>query len=247
MFDKAEYLSVGKRSETCAQCGASLLDTDRHPSVLVDAEDCPIETTAETSAKVVEIEEKPNEGGEESELGTPEEPQTEAAPEQAGETTDDETLPDAPSPRASDDDEGFHRHDYCPVCWQRMKDDAWFSFWIGRRNPSDLPKKKLNRTERNLALAALFDSLAERDDENDYSPHLFFIAHLLMKYKVFKWSPSVRDEKTGQEMIRFLRVGIDPEEEVLIPDMEMTDETILRVKTEVEEYLEETTGQTVQL
>jgi hypothetical protein len=127
-----------------------------------------------------------------------------------------------------------------------MKDQAYFSFWIGRRNPTDIPLVKLNRHERNLALLALFDSLSERGNaETDYSPHLFFLAHLLMRYRIFKYLPSETDPATGAATLRFSRT--DGEEEARVADAEMPPEEIVRVKEEVEAYLQQSTGQRIVL
>lgn len=142
----------------------------------------------------------------------------------------------------------FSRYDYCPKCWAELKDSAYFSFWIGRRIEEDLPPKKLNRAERNMALAALFDSLKERnDEETDYTPHLYFIAHLLMKYKIFKWQPSQADSATGQTMLRFIPTNEPDAEEIHIPEIHMPDEMILKIKEEIEAYLLESTGQEIKL
>lgn len=158
----------------------------------------------------------------------------------------DAKSPDPGKSPKERDEEGFRRLDYCDECWQKMKDHVFFSFWIGKPKASDLPPKKLNRAERDLALAALFDSLNERNgSEADYSPHLFFLAHLLMKYKLFKWKPARIHPKTGQSVLVFGRS--DSEEEVEIPDVEMSDEAIVRVKDEVEAYLAKSVGQEVKL
>ena len=95
-------------------------------------------------------------------------------------------------------------------------------------------------------ILALFESLGERDEaDSDYAPHLFFLAHLLMKFKIFRWEPSVEDPETGRTMLRFTRVGTN--EEVLIPNMEFPDTTITKIKEEIETYLEKSTGQAIRL
>jgi len=97
-----------------------------------------------------------------------------------------------------------------------------------------------------VALVALFDSLSDRNGvESDYTPHLFFLAHLLMQYRIFKWIPALRDPKTGAKTLQFTRS--DSEDPVLIPDMELADDMIVTIKTEIEQYLERSTGQAIQL
>ncbi|MFP4379481.1 MAG: hypothetical protein ACLFUS_03175 [Candidatus Sumerlaeia bacterium] len=223
MLEKADYLQISKRGLTCSGCGISLVETEKHPSVLVesDEEDMP-------------------------EASTPTD-----APEQTEQAEQAEQAPAQDKPRQSnkkdeDDDQGYRRLDYCADCWQKIKDQAYFSFWIGKRKQSDLPPKKLNRAERNMALVALFDSLNEHNGaESNYTPHLFFLAHLLMKYKIFKWKPNEDRKNTTDKVILFSRT--DSEEEVRIPDIDMADELIVTIKGEIEEYLAKSTGQEVKL
>jgi hypothetical protein len=159
----------------------------------------------------------------------------------SGEVAKESSAPATPPAESADNDAQFSREDYCLKCWKELKERAYFSFWMGKRDATSLPPKKLNRAERNVVLAALFESLLERhDEENDQAPHLFFLAHLLMKFKVFKWLPAEYDTATNTNMLRFVRVGSD--DEIRIPDMEMSDEMIVRVKGEIENYLAESTG-----
>ena len=225
MFENPDYLQIGKRRTNCVGCGASLVDAVRHPSVLVERENpaTPIETVAT-----------------EPELR---EPQTE---ETAPPPVENEIPETSSTPEEGEEAPSFVRLDYCEKCWNEMKQAAYFSFWVGRRTENDLPARKLNRTERNLALAALFDSLSERPpEEGDFKPHLYFLAHLLMKYRIFKWQPSITDPETGEIRIRFVRA--DSGEEILLPEVDMPDEMIVRIKQEVEAYLEQSTGQEIRL
>jgi hypothetical protein len=156
--------------------------------------------------------------------------------------------PDAAAPPkpAEEEEASFLRHDYCTACWNDLKERAYFSFWIGKRSLAGLPPKKLNKAERNVALAALFDSLADRSDEDPgLAPHLFFLAHLLMKFKIFRWLPAAPHPRTGEPMLRFLKTQTG--EEIYVRDVEMSDETIVRVREEVEAYLQQATGQAVKI
>ena len=247
MLSTPDYLAISKRRAECAACGRSLVESDRHPSVLVE----PVEATeAASPATGAAASEAPA-----SDAAAPDAITASALATQAGKPAPLASVAEALAPQAASGaatasaDESavpFRRLDYCEDCWREVKDRAYFSFWIGRRNPTDLPVQKLNRTERNLALVALFDSLAERaGGDTDYSPHLFFLAHLLMRYRIFKYLPSEIHPVTGAATLRFSRT--DGEEEARVPDLDMPPEEIVRIKDEVEAYLQQSTGQRIVL
>ncbi|MBN1867513.1 hypothetical protein JW916_09500 [Candidatus Sumerlaeota bacterium] len=222
MLETPDYMQIGKRRTDCAACGASLVEATRHPSVLVERERDEATDASDDSSE------------------RPESPEAVDVPESVAPAVKEEKgeKEEPPPP--------FERRDYCPKCWDEMKEAAYFSFWVGRRTADDLPPRKLNRAERNVALAALFDSLSERDpDEGDFRPHLFFLAHLLMKYRIFKWRPAATDPETGETTLRFVRA--DSDEEVSVAEVEMPDDLIARIKQEVEAYLEQSTGQEIRL
>lgn len=218
MLEKADYLQIRKRAPHCAHCGKPFTGDERHPSLLMEQNTfCHIGQTP------------PLPGGA---PGSPV-PAPPAPPDNKESTPETQETP-------------FQRFDLCADCWAAFKDQAYFSYWMGRPNTSNLPPKKLNRVERNLALLALFDSLAERNgEENDYTPHLFFLAHLLMRYKIFKWLPALRDPANGRKTLLFSRS--DSEEPVQVSDMDLPDEMIASIKDEIEQYLERSTGQAVPL
>ena len=231
MLQPSDYLKIGKRGEACAACGKSLLEEPRLASVLIEDEE---EQEAPQEAAPEEVEQTEE---------APAEAETEAQAE-----ADDDTPPEQPRKKADEEEEEpYRRIDYCPECWAEIKDRAYFSFWLGKPRDDDAPKRRLNKAERNLALAALFDSLVERQDEaeEDFTPHLFFLAHLLMKFKIFKWKPGTTDPDSGARMLLFDRTDCD--EEVTIPDILMPPEMVVKVKEEVEAYLKESTGQAVAL
>ncbi len=255
MLGTPDYLRVKKRRTECSACGRSLVEEERIPSILLDPKDTgvpiePVEAAApppetpptEVATQAVDGTETPLPA-----VDNPTLPATEA-PASRRETRgkkDSKTTEKEPAPEESEE-ESFLRLDYCEACWQELKDRAFFSFWVSKRTTTDLPRKKLSKTERNLALVALFDSLSERDDsEVDFTPHLFFLAHLLMKFKIFKWVVTKPDPKTGDLIIHFART--DSEEEVLVADMDMPPEMVVRIKEEIESYLSESTGQPVRL
>lgn len=232
MLEKPDYLKIGKPTGACASCGKSLAESDRLASVLLPSEDLP---------------QKPNEPAE-SIADREEEVQkfSEREKPDRGKKAKSPAPAKGKEESKEDDDPAFQRKDYCPDCWNQLKDQAYFSYWIGKRTPSLLPARKLNKTERNVALAALFDSLSDHNQEEaDFTPHLFFLAHLLMKFKIFKWMPSITHPQTGEAMLRFLKTQTS--EEVLLRDVDMPDEMVTRIKEEVESYVRETTGQIIDL
>jgi hypothetical protein len=241
MLNEADYLHVSKRRTHCAGCGASLVENECHPSVLVAPEgagewETPFDPAHAEAASQADAPDAAPPAADAETAGEEESKPPTKGPEK-------DAAPDAESSETND---AFLRLDYCATCWADIKERAYFSFWIGRRTESDQPPRKLNRVERNLALAALYDSLAERDDsETDFTPHLYFLAHLLMKFRIFKWQPGIEDPETGETVIRFTRT--DAEDEVRLPEVEMPPELIATIKNEIEVYLEQSTGQTIRL
>ena len=249
MLKTADYLRVPKRGDSCAACAKSLFGEDHHLSILLDPEEAKAWDAARAEISPREIAERSDEDAAAGEHPGPD-AETPAEASSATEPQAAEPPVDSPATQGSAPDAeekpGYRRVDFCQTCWEALQGTAFFSFWKGRHSKSDLPPKKLNRAERNLALLALFDSLAERDGkEGDFAPHLYFLAHLLMKYKLLKWQPSETDPDTGQALLRFTRSGAD--EEVRIADVEMPSELVARIKEEVEAYLEESTGQPIRL
>jgi len=243
MLEKPDYLKIGKPTDTCASCGKPLAEQDRLASILL-----PLEESQEPEAEATPSRDRKSR---KSTAVAPQRQSTEKPDDQSGAKRPHSGAPLGKGKTEGSEDKeeeaGFLRLDYCTKCWNAMKEQAYFSFWIGRRSAGDLPVGKLTKAERNVALAALFDSLAERGDEEqtDYSPHLFFLAHLLMKFKIFKWMPSVAHPETGEPMLRFLRAQTG--EEVLVRNVEMPQEMVARVKEEVETYLQQTTGRPVKI
>lgn len=139
------------------------------------------------------------------------------------------------------------RLDYCPKCWGEIKERAYLAFWLGKQGPENNNQpKKLTRKERNMALSALLDTLQDRSsgDDQDYRAHVFFLAHLLMKFRLLKWDSTVKSDQGVPSRIFFQRVG--GEEMIEVEDMALSDETVVQVKEEIEAYLQKSTGQLVQ-
>ena len=255
MLKTADYLRVPKRGDICAACDKSLFGEDHHLSILLDPEEARAwDAEREEAPQAAAAEEAGNspatgvaeKAGPDVETSSETSSAAEPAPAEASAESPPTQGPASESEAAPEEEPGYRRLDFCQTCWEALQGTAFFSFWKGRHSKTDLPPRKLNRAERNQALLALFDSLAERGgQENDFAPHLYFLAHLLMKYKLFKWQPSDADPESDPPLLRFARS--DADEEVRIADVEMPSEMVARIKEEVEAYLEESTGQPIRL
>jgi hypothetical protein len=141
-----------------------------------------------------------------------------------------------PSTLRHDRDEGvYERQDYCPDCWDYIKNDLYESFWITKRDLNRRKIPKLSRRERSTAIRALFESVWDRRESEDVDGHLFFLAHLLMKWGGLKWKRNHTDEQ-GQEFITFEdRASGDMLE---IRSVEVLDERILAIREEIKRFLQ---------
>lgn len=139
-----------------------------------------------------------------------------------------------PPPQQTAGEEGPQRQDYCPACWEKARQKNYFSFWIARREPPK-PRKLKSRKERNAALLAYFDLLLQKNDPA-YAQHLYFLAHLLMKFSVLKWVRSERaTEQGGRERIVFRNTATD--DLVTIDSVPLEDEAVARIKKEIDDYI----------
>jgi hypothetical protein len=128
----------------------------------------------------------------------------------------------------------FERYDYCPDCWQQMKDEAYQSFWITKRVPREQKVRKLSRRERSLALRALFESLWDRRETEDVGPHIYFLAHLLLKWGGIKWKENTVDTNGG-EVVVFEELATG--DRIDVPSVEISDERMNAIKDEIEHFL----------
>lgn len=129
--------------------------------------------------------------------------------------------------------EGPHREDYCEPCWQELAERDFVGFWVTRREP---PKQRKieTRKERNAAMVAWFEHLRDQNPDEEIRQSLFFLAHLLMKYGVFKWQRTeTRDD--GSEVIIFRATG--SEDEIEITAVDFSDERSVEIKRELDEFL----------
>lgn len=130
----------------------------------------------------------------------------------------------------------IERLDYCPDCWRQMKDEVYESFWITKRVIKEQKVRKLSRKERNTALRILFESLWERRETEDVGPHVFFLAHLLMKWGGLKWR-ECRVDAYERETIVFEDPASGDRIEVVAVDP--ADERMNAVKEEIEAFMKQ--------
>ena len=137
------------------------------------------------------------------------------------------------------------RKDFCPKCWEQIESKDYFSYWITKRIVPD-SNRRLSKKERNNLLLRLFESLYRNPDESKVYP-LFFLAHILMRYKVFQWkgtrSVAADDAKTAPtetgaaEQTFLIFENKLTGEEIQIPDQELDGEKIIESKKEIDEFL----------
>ncbi len=129
----------------------------------------------------------------------------------------------------------IERSDYCPDCWQQLKDDVYDSFWITKREHR-MHVPRMTRRQRSAALRALFESLWERREEENVGPHLYFLSHLLMKWGGLRWRENLLDV-TGREVVVFE----DPAsgERIEVPTAPADDERMEAIQREIDDFLKD--------
>src|SRR5436190_12596526 len=80
-----------------------------------------------------------------------------------------------PETEATNEPDDPVRQDYCPACWEKIREKTYFSFWLARREKPKAPKLQ-SRKERNATLLSYFDYLHQQNDAEN-AQHLFFLAH----------------------------------------------------------------------
>jgi hypothetical protein len=170
-MEKDQYLNITRPGKNCLLCGKSLVEIQKHPSIL----------------------------------------------------SEEEAV----------------RRDFCHECWEQYKDKSYFSYWITKRILPD-SKQRLSRKERNDLLLRLFESLHRvLDESNAYM--LFYLAHLLMRYKVFNWKGTDVEPGEGESGIGDKTFLIFENkytgEEIRILDQSLDGEKVSLSQKEIEEYL----------
>jgi len=131
------------------------------------------------------------------------------------------------------------REDFCPECWAKLQERAFYGFWLARREKPGIPKWQ-TRKERNTTLLAYFDFLNQKPDPEN-AQHLFYLSHLLMKYHVFQWLRTEPPaDENGREKIIFRNTASD--DEVIIEAVPLDEEIIASIKKEVDEFLKRSIG-----
>lgn len=224
-MEKDLYLKIGRPRNACVLCGAPIAEAGKHPSVLLPPEE------AKESAP------QPPESGDAAPGPTPRQAEEARDAEEAarsGRKDKEKGKGGAAASPAAEEEGGPLRQDYCPSCWEKARQKNYFSFWIARREPPK-PRKIKNRKERNAALLAYFDVLLAKNDPA-YAQHLYFLAHLLMKFGVLKWVRSDPPaEEDGRERIIFRNTATD--DLVTIEAVPLEDEAVARIKKEIDEYI----------
>lgn len=131
-------------------------------------------------------------------------------------------------------DGGPQRGDYCPDCWQFIKNETYDSYWLTRREKKEKRAPKLSRREKAVAARALFESLWDQREREDVDAHLYFLAHLLLKWGGLKWKQDLKDE-AGREIILFENPATG--DTVEIRSVPMEQDQIEQVKQRIESFL----------
>ena len=132
-------------------------------------------------------------------------------------------------------DEEIARKDFCPVCWKNIKKQDFYIYWMTKRIQKTAEDKKISRKDKGEILLRFFTMLRNREDD-EYKSHLFILAHLLMKYGVFKFLRNVVDN----EEISVIVFECDMlDEEIRIEEIDHADEHLVEVRKEIERHLTE--------
>ena len=127
------------------------------------------------------------------------------------------------------------RRDFCPVCWKDIKKQDFYIYWMTKRIQKTAEDKKMSRKDKGEILLRFFTMLRNRE-KDEYKPHLFILAHLLMKYGVFKFLRNVVDSDGASEIV-FECDRLD--EEIVIEEIDHVDERLVEVRKETERHLTE--------
>jgi len=128
-----------------------------------------------------------------------------------------------------DDQDRAERRDVCPECWEKMGEGDFFSFWLTQREPPK-PDSRITREEQNRRLLALFERICGLGEDR-FRPHLYVLAHTLMKRRLFKWEGTEKGED-GVPRILFRNLATD--EVYKIEEIDIADEGLVAVMREIE-------------
>jgi hypothetical protein len=143
-------------------------------------------------------------------------------------------IPAKPGEMDEEDGETI-RQDFCTSCWEASREREFYSFWIARREKPKTPKRQ-TRKDRNATLASYFDFLYQKGDA-EHAQHLFFLAHLLMKFQVLRWVRTEPPETPeGRERIVFRNTVTD--DFVTIESLMLDEDRLVVIKREIDEFIE---------
>jgi len=146
-----------------------------------------------------------------------------------------------PSAIQPEGEDGVVRKDYCLKCWSRLEGEDFFSFWIATREPKP-ERTRISREERNQLLQAYFEHISaaeEQDAEAGHEQRRFFLAHLLMRFRVLRWKQT--DRQAGLIVFE----NVQTAEEWTVKQVNLDDEAVARIKQEIEECLRK--GQDIEI
>jgi hypothetical protein len=139
---------------------------------------------------------------------------------------------------STQDEDDPVREDFCAECWLEMRDKDYFSFWLARREKPKI-RKIQNRKERNSTLLSYFEYLYQKKDP-EYAQHLFFLAHILMKYSVLRWQRS-EPAATPDENDKLIFKNTVTDDLVVIEAVMLDEERLVVIKKEIDEFLSRAT------
>jgi len=126
------------------------------------------------------------------------------------------------------------RRDYCPDCWQFIKNEAFDVYWMTRRLKKEKVIPKLSRREKAVAARALFESLWDQRDREDVEADLYFLAHLLMKWGGLKWK---REEKDGDGHDIIVFENPSTGDSIEVRSVHLSEEALEQTKSRLENFL----------
>lgn len=126
-------------------------------------------------------------------------------------------------------DEKFQRTDFCSICWEKLPDRNYFSFWLAKRTRPE-SNRRLAKSERNEILWRLFSALSTHPGPETHT-QLFILAHLLMKYGLLRWRSNQSDAE-GVNWIVFEHAPTG--EECRVREIPLGDATLIQTLQEIE-------------
>lgn len=135
------------------------------------------------------------------------------------------------------------RRDFCGDCWEKIKNDDYFSYWLTKRITPERSKRKLSKKIRNNLLVRLFESVQMQSEEERDDYLLYFIAHLLLRYKEFNWKGTKKirkdDEDYSEPDTYLVFENKTTGEDIMVKDQEPDAEKIMSSRQLIDDYLQD--------